>query len=167
MTPTEADHLLADRLMERRSRAGSVLSDQQAQEVERLLSPPETKDPLLNFSQRISSKENPRGSASVVSATTSSRLEESSSVSTNNTNVITRTSSITSQHNYVNQTNIAETAPTLPPRSSSKEDFSIVAVEAKSTDNSGLSSLSDNHPIDSWFHTTGTGDYFLTIKYLI
>lgn len=156
MTPTEADHLLADRLMERRSRAGSVLSDQQAQEVERLLSPPETKDPLLNFSQRISSKENPRGGASVVSATTSSRVEESSSVSANN--VITRTSSITSQHNYVNQTNTAETAPTLPPRSSSKEDFSIVAVEAKSKDNCDLSSLSDNHPVDSWFHTTGTGD---------
>ena len=39
MTPTEADLLLADRLLERRSRAGSVLSDEQAQEVERLLSP--------------------------------------------------------------------------------------------------------------------------------
>ena len=31
MTPTEADNLLAERLMERRSRAGSVLSDQQAE----------------------------------------------------------------------------------------------------------------------------------------
>ena len=39
MTPREADILLADHLMERRSRAGSVLSDEQAQEVERLLSP--------------------------------------------------------------------------------------------------------------------------------
>lgn len=39
MTPTEAEVMLADRLMERRSRAGSVLSDEQAQEVERLLSP--------------------------------------------------------------------------------------------------------------------------------
>merc|ERR1719264_771703 len=39
MTPVEADNLLADRLMERRSRAGSVLSDEQAEEVERLLSP--------------------------------------------------------------------------------------------------------------------------------
>ena len=33
MTPTEAENLLADRLMERRSRAGSVLSDEQAEEV--------------------------------------------------------------------------------------------------------------------------------------
>jgi hypothetical protein len=39
MTPTEAEVLLADKLMERRSRAGSVLSDEQAEEVERLLSP--------------------------------------------------------------------------------------------------------------------------------
>ena len=39
MTPTEAEVMLADKLMERRSRAGSVLSDEQAQEVERLLSP--------------------------------------------------------------------------------------------------------------------------------
>ena len=39
MTPVEAEVLLADKLMERRSRAGSVLSDEQAQEVERLLSP--------------------------------------------------------------------------------------------------------------------------------
>jgi len=39
MTPTEADILLTDRLLERRSRAGSVLSDEQAQEVERLLNP--------------------------------------------------------------------------------------------------------------------------------
>ena len=39
MTPKEAEILLADHLMERRSRAGSVLSDEQAQEVERLLSP--------------------------------------------------------------------------------------------------------------------------------
>ncbi len=31
MTPSEADVLLAERLLERRSRAGSVLSDQQAQ----------------------------------------------------------------------------------------------------------------------------------------
>ena len=31
MTPTEADVLLAERLLERRSRAGSVLSDEQAQ----------------------------------------------------------------------------------------------------------------------------------------
>ena len=29
MTPTEADHLLAERLMERRNRTGSVLSDEQ------------------------------------------------------------------------------------------------------------------------------------------
>ena len=33
MTPVEAENLLADRLMERRSRAGSVLSDEQAEEV--------------------------------------------------------------------------------------------------------------------------------------
>ena len=33
MTPGEAENLLADRLMERRSRAGSVLSDEQAEEV--------------------------------------------------------------------------------------------------------------------------------------
>ena len=39
MTPVECEVLLADSLMERRSRAGSVLSDEQAQEVERLLSP--------------------------------------------------------------------------------------------------------------------------------
>jgi len=39
MTPIEAEVLLADKLMERRSRAGSVLSDEQAEEVERLLSP--------------------------------------------------------------------------------------------------------------------------------
>ena len=39
MTAGECEVLLADKLMERRSRAGSVLSDEQAQEVERLLSP--------------------------------------------------------------------------------------------------------------------------------
>ena len=39
MTAVECEVLLADKLMERRSRAGSVLSDEQAQEVERLLSP--------------------------------------------------------------------------------------------------------------------------------
>ena len=46
MTPTEAELMLADKLMERRSRAGSVLSDEQAQEVERLLSPETDLDQL-------------------------------------------------------------------------------------------------------------------------
>ena len=50
MTPTEADNLLADRLMERRSRAGSVLSDEQAEEVERLLSPEEPVPPRRSTS---------------------------------------------------------------------------------------------------------------------
>ena len=48
MTPTEAEVMLADKLMERRSRAGSVLSDEQAQEVERLLSPENSDLPPLD-----------------------------------------------------------------------------------------------------------------------
>ena len=48
MTPTEAEVMLADKLMERRSRAGSVLSDEQAQEVERLLSPENSDLPLAD-----------------------------------------------------------------------------------------------------------------------
>ena len=40
--------MLADKLMERRSRAGSVLSDEQAQEVERLLSPENSDLPPLD-----------------------------------------------------------------------------------------------------------------------
>ena len=48
MTPTEAEVMLAEKLMERRSRAGSVLSDEQAQEVERLLSPENSDLPPLD-----------------------------------------------------------------------------------------------------------------------
>ena len=55
MTTSEADLLLADRLMERRSRAGSVLSDEQAEEVERLLSPASSEQPVLPV--RSSSRE--------------------------------------------------------------------------------------------------------------
>ena len=57
MTPTEAEVMLADKLMERRSRAGSVLSDEQAQEVERLLSPENdsSSEPVLPV--RTSSKD--------------------------------------------------------------------------------------------------------------
>ena len=60
MTPTEAEVMLADKLMERRSRAGSVLSDEQAQEVERLLSPEtdlETLEPRPAPPVRTSSKD--------------------------------------------------------------------------------------------------------------
>ena len=57
MTPTEAEVLLADRLMERRSRAGSVLSDEQAEEVERLLSPGSELESKPKPPERSSSRE--------------------------------------------------------------------------------------------------------------
>ncbi len=95
MTPTEADHLLADRLMERRSRAGSVLSDQQAQEVVRLLSPQEPQPEP----HRKSSKE---------------KLNFSSQDGASSDHVIGRTSFVSSEQ-YVSVTQ-SDVRPALPPR---------------------------------------------------
>ena len=96
MTPTEADHLLADRLMERRSRAGSVLSDQQAQEVVRLLSPQEPQPEP----HRKSSKE---------------KSNFSSQDGASSDHVIGRTSFVSSSEQYVSVTQ-SDVRPALPPR---------------------------------------------------
>ena len=78
MTPVECEVLLADSLMERRSRAGSVLSDEQAQEVERLLSP---ESPALPA--RTSSKDETSSSSEAAVEKLDSLVYTSTNISTN------------------------------------------------------------------------------------
>lgn len=165
MTPTEADVLLADRLLERRSRTGSVLSDEQAAEVERLLSP----DRILANQPDVGSSQVTASKSVIISASNSSVTRKQSAevmvtVRTESSGAVR--SSVERSVNHVVTEEAGFKVPQPPRRTSSKDDFGLEAEPREVTaetrevstvaEANSLGSTVLGESITSWFDSTGT-----------